>query len=131
MEEKRKIIADAIYHVNEKKRAVTCQIKSMGENIYGVAKCSPEDKWDVEKGKEIASYRAEIAQRKRDLRNTNSVIQELQMIINNFNYQVEHKFMKRSEVSRHWEHFLIEALEEKRRQIENIKFCESQIKELI
>lgn len=130
MEEKRKIIADAIYHVNEKKRAVTCQIKSRGDSVYGVAKCAPDDKWDVERGKEIASYRAEVAQRKRDLGNTNVVIEELQSIIRNQEYQVQHGYMRRSQISRHWEHFLIEALDEKKSQLENIKYCNKMIKKL-
>lgn len=128
IDERRKILADAEYFVNEKKRAVTCKIKSRGDSIYGVAKCSDTDKWDAEKGKEIASYRAEIAQRKRDLQNTESVIKELQMTINNLEYQVQHGFLKRSAVSRHWEHFLIEALDERKSQRENIKYCQKMIK---
>lgn len=125
-----KIMADAVYHVNEKKRSVTCQINSRGEHIYGVSKCSPDDEWDVDLGKAIASLRAEIKQRKRDLANTGDVIEELKQIIASHEYQVQHGYMKRSEISRHWNHFLQEAIDEQKIQRENIKFCNSEIKRL-
>ena len=66
----KKEINGAVYTVNEAKKAVTCMIVSKGEKIYGYSKCGPRDVFDVERGKEIAAYRCEIAQRKRDLRNT-------------------------------------------------------------
>jgi predicted RNase H-like nuclease (RuvC/YqgF family) len=125
-----KIMADAVYHVNEKKRSVTCQINSRGEHIYGVAKCNPDDEWDVNLGKAIASLRAEIKQRKRDLANTGEVIEELKQIIKSHEYQVQHGYLKRSEISRHWDHFLQEAINEQQLQRENIKFCETEIKRL-
>jgi len=52
------------YYVNEAKRTVVCVISLDGEyeieNFIGKAKCSPEDSWDEEKGKEIARLRAMI-----------------------------------------------------------------------
>jgi len=126
----KKFMADAKYEVNEKKKAVTCSIVSKGEKIYGYSKCGPHDKFDVERGKEIAAYRCEINQRKRDLRNTEQVIKDLQAIIANIEYQVYHRFLNRSEVSKHWDVFLKMAVDEKESQIENIKYCKSQIERL-
>lgn len=126
----KKFMADAKYEVNEKKKAVTCSIVSKGEKIYGYSKCGPHDTFDVERGKEIAAYRCEINQRKRDLRNTEQVIRDLQSIIANNEYQVYHRFLNRSEVSKHWDVFLKMAVDEKESQIENIKYCKSQIERL-
>ena len=126
----RKEINGAEYTINEKKKSVTCMIVSKGEKIYGYSKCGPRDVFDVERGKEIAAYRCEIAQRKRDLRNTEDVITTLRSIIENNEYQIYHRFLKRSEVSKHWDDFLKQACEEKKTQLENIHFCEEEIKKL-
>lgn len=126
----RKTIAGAEYTVNEKKKSVTCMIVSKGEKIYGYSKCGPNDVFDVERGKEIAAYRCEIAQRRRDLRNTDEVIADLRRIIENNEFQVYHRFLKRSEVSKHWEEFLKLACDERKNQLDNIHFCEEEIEKL-
>ena len=126
----RKEIHGAEYTINEQKKSVTCMIVSKGEKIYGYSKCGPHDTFDVERGKEIAAYRVEIAQRKRDLRNTEDVIRDLRQIIENNEYQIYHRFLKRSEVSKHWEEFLKLACEERKNQLDNIHFCEEEIEKL-
>lgn len=126
----RKAINGAKYLINEKKKAVTCYVVSKGEKIYGYSKCGPHDTFDVERGKEIAAYRCEINQRKRDLRNTEEVIDRLQNIIEEIEYQVYHRFMDRSLVSKHWDTFLRLACEERQTQLDNIHFCEEQIEKL-
>ena len=126
----KKEINGAVYTINEKKKAVTCMIVSKGEKIYGYSKCGPQDVFDVERGKEIAAYRCEIAQRKRDLRNTENVISILHDIIENNEYQVYHRFLKRSEVSKHWEIFIKQACDERQSQLENIAFCEKELENL-
>ena len=126
----KKVINGAKYHVNEAKKAVTCVIVSKGEKIYGYSKCGPHDEFDVERGKEIAAYRCEIAQRRRDLRNTDQVISELRQIIEANEYQVYHRFLTRAEVSKHWEEFLKIACDERKSQLENIRFCEEELKKL-
>lgn len=126
----KKEINGAVYTINEKKKAVTCMIVSKGDKIYGYSKCSPQDVFDVERGKEIAAYRCEIAQRKRDLRNTESVIKTLHDIIEDNEYQIYHRFLKRSEVSKHWEIFIKQACDERQSQLENIAFCEKELEKL-
>ena len=126
----KKEINGAVYTINEKKKAVTCMIVSKGDKIYGYSKCGPQDVFDVERGKEIAAYRCEIAQRKRDLRNTESVIKTLHDIIENNEYQVYHRFLKRSEVSKHWEIFIKQACDERQSQLDNIAFCEKELEKL-
>lgn len=126
----KKEIHGAIYHVNEEKKSVTCMIVSKGEKIYGYSKCGPHDTFDVERGKEIAAYRCEIAQRRRDLRNTDDVITQLRSIIESNEYQVYHRFINRSEVSKHWNNFLKLACDERKSQLENIRFCEEELKKL-
>ena len=126
----KKEINGAVYNINEKKKAVTCMIVSKGDKIYGYSKCGPQDVFDVERGKEIAAYRCEIAQRKRDLRNTENVISILHDIIENNEYQVYHRFLKRSEVSKHWEIFIKEACDERQSQLDNIAFCEKELEKL-
>ena len=126
----KKTINGAEYTVNEEKKAVTCMIVSKGEKIYGYSKCGPRDVFDVDRGKEIAAYRCEIAQRKRDLRNTENVIATLRGIIENNEYQIYHRFLNRSEVSKHWDNFLKLACDERQSQLENIAFCEKELENL-
>ena len=126
----KKTINGAKYTINEKKKAVTCMIVSKGEKFYGYSKCGAHDVFDVERGKEIAAYRCEIAQRKRDLRNTEEVITTLQSIIENNEYQIYHRFKNRSEVSKHWDNFLKLACDEHQSQLENIAFCEKELEKL-
>lgn len=126
----KKEINGAVYTVNEEKKAVTCMIVSKGEKIYGYSKCGPRDVFDVDRGKEIAAYRCEIAQRKRDLRNTEDVIATLRSIIDENEYQIYHRYKKRSEVSKHWDNFLKLACDERKSQLENIRFCEEELKKL-
>jgi len=126
----KKEINGAVYTVNEEKKAVTCMIVSKGEKIYGYSKCGPRDIFDVERGKEIAAYRCEIAQRKRDLRNTDAVIEQLRAIIEGNEYRIYHRFLKRSEVSKHWDNFLKQACDERKSQLENIAFCEKELEKL-
>lgn len=126
----KKTINGAVYTVNEEKKAVTCMIVSKGEKFYGYSKCGQRDVFDVERGKEIAAYRCEIAQRKRDLRNTEQVIRDLQAIIENNEYQIYHRFLERSEVSKHWDNFLKIACDERQSQLENIAFCEKELEKL-
>ena len=126
----KKEINGAAYTINEKKKAVTCMIVSKGDKIYGYSKCGPQDVFDVERGKEIAAYRCEIAQRKRDLRNTDAVIEQLRNIIENNEYQVYHRFLNRSEVSKHWEIFIKQACDARQSQLENIAFCEKELEKL-
>lgn len=45
------------YYVNNKKQEVYCVTKYENETVKGVAKCSPEDKFDLEKGKRLAKAR--------------------------------------------------------------------------
>ena len=126
----KKEIFGAEFIINEKKKAVTAYVVSKGEKYYGTAKCGPKDEWDVERGKEIALYRVEIAQRRHDLEVTNQVIRDLQGIIDNNNYQVYHRFEKQANISKHWEEFLRLACDEAKSQLNNIHFCEEQIKKL-
>lgn len=126
----RKEINGAVYTINEEKKAVTCMIVSKGEKIYGYSKCGPRDVFDVERGKEIAAYRCEIAQRRRDLRNTEVVITALRDIIENNEYQIYHRFLNRSQVSKHWDIFLKQACEERQSQLDNIAFCEKELEKL-
>lgn len=49
-----------LYRVNEKKKAVSCKIKTRGQFFVGVAKCHDEDVFDVEKGKAIAYNRCRL-----------------------------------------------------------------------
>jgi len=126
----RKEIHGAEFIINEKKKAVTAYIVSKGEKYYGTAKCGPNDEWDVERGKEIALYRVEIAQRKHDLKVTNNVIKELQCIINTNNDNVYHRFVNPADVSKHWEEFLRLACDEAKSQQRNINFCLAQIEKL-
>lgn len=123
---KKKITSNMTFEVNEGKRTVVCKIKSKGQNIFGIAKCSIDDVFDVEKGKLIAAYRAEIKQRQRDLRNTKGVICLLQDLIHKFS--VVNPEWKRS---KHWDNFLRIACEEKNKQMENIKFCKDELKEIL
>ena len=45
------------YVVNEEKRTVVCLSSFAGHAVRGVARCAPNDEWDVEKGKELATAR--------------------------------------------------------------------------
>jgi len=127
----KKTINGAVYTVNEVKKSVTCYIESRGEKVYGYAKCGPRDEFDIERGKEIAAWRCEIAQRKRDLAITNDVIDTLHAIIENNEDSVYHHYMTRAQVSKHWDKFLKDACDEKKRQLEHIRFCKKELKKLI
>lgn len=122
---KKKITNNMTFKVNEEKRTVVCVLKSKGQDVYGIAKCNVCDTFDLEKGKLIAAYRAEIKQRQRDLRNTNEVISLLQNLIHKFRV-VKYEW----ERSKHWDNFLRIACEERTKQLENIKFCKNELKEL-
>lgn len=45
------------YYVNDKKQEVHCVTKYENGTIKAVAKCSPEDEFDLEKGKNLAKAR--------------------------------------------------------------------------
>lgn len=45
------------YHISENK--VICLAKYAGKAVRGIAKCNPEDKFDVSKGKTLARLRCE------------------------------------------------------------------------
>ena len=124
----KKFLADAEYEVNKEKKTVTCSIMSKGEKIYAYSKCGPDDKFDEERGKEIAAFRVEIKQRKRDLAVTNEVIDNLKAIINSNEHSVHMGWKKRSEISKHWSNFLRLACDERRSQLENIRYCKEQLK---
>lgn len=49
-----------LYRVNEKKKAVSCKIKTRGQFFVGVAKCHDDDVFDIEKGKDIAYNRCRL-----------------------------------------------------------------------
>ena len=53
------------YVVNEEKRYVIAMAKSDGKTIKGVAKCSPNDTFDVEVGKKLAEARCKYKVMKR------------------------------------------------------------------
>ena len=50
--------------------------------------------------------------------------------IENNEYQVYHRFLNRSEVSKHWDIFLKQACDERKSQLDNIHFCEEEHKKL-
>ena len=62
------------FYINEEKRTVVCKIISDCYTLYpyktfvGKAKCDPEDKFDVEKGKKIAKLRAYTKYNKNELK---------------------------------------------------------------
>ena len=56
------------YTIKEKKRLVTYSFVAKGNIYTGRATCSPEDTFDVEKGKRIAKLRAILALKKDGLR---------------------------------------------------------------
>lgn len=124
--EKKKFLSNMTFEVNEVKKTVTCCLNSKGQKIYAVAKCCENDVFDIEKGKLISCYRAEIKQRERDLSNTLTVISMLKMLIHKYN--VINEPWKRS---KHWDNFLRIACDEKKAQQENIKYCKKELEKLI
>lgn len=45
------------FHIDRDSRKVICITKYHGKTIRGIAKCSENDAWDVEKGKKLAFQR--------------------------------------------------------------------------
>lgn len=97
---------------------ITGYVVSKGETFTAEAKLSPGDKYSEQIGKSIVKYRLEIKQRKRDLHNTEEVINRLQEI-----YAQENKTKNFSEVSKHWMRFIQDACEERKSQLDNIAFA--------
>ena len=106
--------------------AITGTVVSKGETFTAEAKLYPGDAYDEFVGKLIVKYRLEIKQRKRDLQNTNDVIQRLRVIYDN-----EYENKSHSHVSKHWMRFIQEACNERKAQLENISFAESMLEVLI
>ena len=113
------------FKVNEEKRTVTCCLKSKGQKFYAISKCFEDDVFDIEKGKQIAAYRVEIMQRKRDLKNTKRVIGKIKEIM-----EYEEAYLDKWKLSKHWDNFLRLACEEEKKQEENIRFCKNELEKL-
>ena len=111
-----------IYYIKNNQETITGTVVSKGETFTATAKLFPGDDFSEEIGKLIVKYRLEVLQRKRDLRNTNEVIEKLQAINGE-----EHKTKKFCEVSKHWMRFIQDACEERQAQLENIKFAKTML----
>ena len=96
---------------------------SKGETFEAEAKLCPGDAYSETAGKLIVKYRLEVMQRKRDLENTNEVIERLQTI-----QKTEEKIKPKSKVSKHWMRFIQDACEERKSQLENISFAKAMVK---
>ena len=99
---------------------ITGTVVSKGEEFTATAKLCPGDKYSEELGKLIVKYRLEIKQRRRDLHNTEEVIEKLQKI-----YAEEYRNKPFSEISKHWMRFIQDASEERKSQLENIAFAKN------
>lgn len=52
-----------------------------GKKVRGVAKCNPKDKFDVEKGKELAAARVTYKVAKKRIKNAERLLKEAQEIV--------------------------------------------------
>lgn len=113
------------YIIDETKRTVVRSIRSKGEDFYAHSKCETGDKFIKEIGMAIVDYRLEIAQRRRDLKNTNEFIATLTAMD-------KEKMEKggRKETSKHYIRSVQKACEERNSQYENIKYCKMRLKQL-
>ena len=100
---------------------------SKGELFTAKASLMPGDTFSELIGKQLVKYRLEVLQRRRDLESTNEVIETLKDIIETNEYNVYHRFIMPSQVSKHWMRFNQEACEERKSQLENIAFAETMI----
>lgn len=48
------------FFVNEKEKTIYCVSRYAGKPVRGIAKCSPVDTFDIEKGRELAKLRCDI-----------------------------------------------------------------------
>jgi hypothetical protein len=48
------------FYVDEANRKVIAVSSYAGKNVKGVAKCSPDDEFDIEKGKQLAAARCDM-----------------------------------------------------------------------
>ena len=55
--------------INEKKKVVTCILNDDNAKAIGIARCHPDDKFDVDIGKKIAIKRAKLEINKIRMRN--------------------------------------------------------------
>lgn len=60
------------YKVDEENKVVVARSTFAGKPVAGVAKCSPDDTFDIEKGKELASRRCTVKIAKRRLQRARS-----------------------------------------------------------
>lgn len=102
---------------------ITGTVVSKGETFTATANLYPGDVYSENLGKLIVKYRLEIQQRKRDLANTNDVIERLKVIYDN-----EYENKPESRISKHWMRFLQKTCEERKSQLENISFAKNMLK---
>lgn len=60
------------YYVDEKNRMVIAVCRYAGRNVRGTAKCAPEDAFDIELGKKIATARCEEKKAKIKIQNASA-----------------------------------------------------------
>lgn len=112
------------YQYNEAKRAVTYFIVSKGEVITGTAKCNTSDLFDRKIGEQIAYRRAHLNQRLRDLFLLREFIEYIKSVIESY---------KDSNLiyCKHYEIAVMNACEEEKAQLDQIRTLECEIHELI
>lgn len=91
------------YTINEKKKAVSCKIKTRGRYFVGVAKCCESDEFDIQKGKDIAYNRCRLEINKFVLQQEYIVRDTIQEIINKCN-----EFGLGKERSKAWDDYLFD-----------------------
>lgn len=84
-----KMIDDKMFIVNEKAKTITCRRKYKKDYIYGVARCSEEDTFNVEIGKAIAYAKCELIIKKKELESISDFIIELTDIA--YNYYTDYR----------------------------------------
>jgi hypothetical protein len=112
------------YQYNEQKRAVTYFIVTKGEVITGTAKCNTNDVFDRRIGEQIAYRRAHLNQRQRDLFLLREFIDDIKSIIES--YKDDNLIY-----CKHYEIAAMNACEEERAQLDQIRTLECEIHELI
>ena len=60
------------YYVDEKNRMVIAVCRYAGRNVRGTAKCSPDDEFNIEFGKELATARCEEKKAKIKIQNASA-----------------------------------------------------------
>ena len=104
------------YVINEEKRTIVCLTTFAGQVVRGVARCSPNDEWNIEVGKEYATARCAAKVALKRLRRAEDLVKWSHDALEFYNAQVSK-----------YEKYELDAIEEVKITAANLKKIEDRL----